>query len=222
MLAYVVGPVGNRALSSNLASVVKVFGDYPRAQWALHEATDIFEELGDHTGAAWSINQQGDIMRAQGDMAGARRLYQRALSAFREAGDPWGSARSLTDLAYIDCEQGDHSPAHSAFREALEIFAGLGYRRGMARALEGSACLALAQGHAERALKLAAAAAHLRQLISTPLHQAEQFKLDQTLLPAWESLGAAEGKRAWAEGSTMSVEKAIQYSLKESESATSG
>jgi predicted ATPase len=191
----------------NLANVVKVRGDYPRAQWALREAADIFEELGDRTGAAWSINQQGDIARAQGDMAAARGLYQRALSAFREAGDPWGSARSLTDLAYIDCEQGDHLAAHAAYREALEIFADLGHRRGMARALEGSACLALAQGHAERALKLAAAAAHLRQLISAPLHQAEQFKLDQMLLPAWESLSEAEGKRAWAEGSAMSLEK---------------
>jgi predicted ATPase/DNA-binding winged helix-turn-helix (wHTH) protein len=206
----------------NLANVVKVRGDYPRALWALREAADIFEELGDRTGAAWSINQQGDIARAQGDVAAARGLYQRALSAFREAGDPWGSARSLTDLAYIDCEQGNHLAARAACREALEIFAGLGHRRGMARALEGSACLALAQGHAERALKLAAAAAHLRQLISAPLHQAEQSKLDQTLLPAWESLNEAKGKRAWAEGSAMSLEKAIQYSLEEPESAISG
>jgi hypothetical protein len=112
--------------------------------------------------------------------------------------------------------------AHAAYREALEIFAGLGHRRGMARAMEGSACLALAQGHAERALKLAAAGAHLRQLTSAPLHQAEQSKLDQTLLPAWESLSEAEGKRAWAEGSAMSLEKAVQYSLEEPESAISG
>ena len=119
-------------------------------------------------------------------MAAARGLYQRALSAFREAGDPWGPARSLTDLAYINCEQGDHVAAHDACREALEIFASLRYRRGIARALEGSACLALAEGRTERALKLAAAAAHLRQSISAPLQQAEQSMLDQTLLPAWE------------------------------------
>ena len=206
----------------NLATVVKVRGDYPRARWALREAADIFEELGDRSGAAWSINQQGDIARAQGNVAAARGLYQRALSAFREAGDPWGCARSLTDLAYIDCEQGHHRAAHAACREALEIFAGLGHRRGMARALEGSACLALAQGHSERALKLAAAATHLRQLVSAPLHQAEQSKLDQTLLSAWMSIGEAEGTRAWAEGSAMSLEKAIQYSLEEPESAISG
>jgi predicted ATPase/DNA-binding winged helix-turn-helix (wHTH) protein len=203
----------------NLANVIAVRGDYAGAQWALHEATEIFEELGDRNGAAWSINQQGDIAREQGDLASARKLYQQALSAFQETGDPWGSARSLTDLAYIDCEQGNHLAAHAACREALEIFVGLGHRRGIALALEGSACLAMAQGDAERALKLAGAAAHLRQLISTPLHQAKQSKLDQSLLPAWESVGEAEGKRVWAEGSGMSLEEAIQYSLEEPESA---
>jgi len=206
----------------NLANVVKVRGDYPRARWALREATDIFEELGDRSGAAWSINQQGDIAREQGDLAAARGLYQQALSAFREAGDRWGSARSLTDLGCIDCEQGEHLAARTAYCEALEIFAGLGHRRGIARVLEGSACLALARGQAARALKLAAAAAHLRRLISAPLPQAEQRKLDQTLLPAWELLSEPERKGAWAEGSVMNLEQAIQYSLEKSESAISG
>ena len=204
----------------NLANVVKGRGDYARARWALREAADTFQELGDHTGAAWSINQQGDIARAQGDMAAARELYQRALSAFRDAGDPWGSARSLTDLGYIDCEQGDHSAAHAEYREALEIFAELGHRRGMARAMEGSACLALARGHAARALTLAAAAAHLRQQISAPLPQAEQSKLDGTLLLAWQALSESKGKSAWEEGSVMSLEKALEYSLRDLGSLT--
>jgi len=206
----------------NLANVVKIRGDYPRARWALSEATDIFEELGDRSGAAWSINQQGDIAREQGDLVAARELYERSLLAFREAADPWGAARSLTDLAYIDCEHGRHLTAHIACREALEIFASLGHRRGIARALEGSACLALAQGHAERALKLAAAAAHLRQLISAPLHLAEQSKLNQSISPAWEALSEEAGKRAWAEGSAMSMENAVQYSLEEPKPAISG
>ena len=205
----------------NLANVAKVRGDYPRAQMALREAAEIFEELGDRNGAAWSINQQGDIARAQGDMPAARKLYQHSLAAFRTAGDPWGSGRSLTDLGAIDCEQGDHVTAHAAYHEALEIFFGLGHQRGVARALEGSACLALARGHAARALTLAAAAAHLRQSISAPLPQAEQLKLDQTLLPAWKSLNKADGEAAWAEGSAMSVEKAVRYSLEEPGAAIS-
>jgi predicted ATPase/DNA-binding winged helix-turn-helix (wHTH) protein len=204
----------------NLGNVVKVRGDYPRARAALREATEIFEDLGDRSGAAWSTNQLGDIAREQGDLTAARELYLRALSAFRETGDQWGTARSLTDLAYLDCEQGNHSTAHAAYREAMRIFADLRHRRGIARALEGCACLALARGHAARALSLAAAAAHLRKLISAPLPQAEQLKLDQILQPAWESLTGPEGNGAWAKGSAMDMEKAVQYSLEEPESAT--
>jgi predicted ATPase/DNA-binding winged helix-turn-helix (wHTH) protein len=199
----------------NLANVVRVRGDHSRARRALSEAAEIFQELGDCSGRAWSINQQGDIARAQGDISAARELYKNALSIFRETGDAWGSARSLTDLAYIDCERGDHVSAEAACREALKIFAGLRHRRGIARALESSACLSLAQGDAERALKLAAAATHLRQSISAPLHKAEQLKLDQTLLLAWQSVTGGEGTRAWAEGSAMSLENAMQYSLNE-------
>ena len=205
----------------NLANVVKVRGDYSRARWALREAAAIFEELGDCSGAGLSINQLGDIAREQGDMAAARALYQQAFSAFRETGDRWGTARSFTDLGSIDCEQGDPLAAHAEYSEALQIFAALGHRRGIARVLEGCACLALAQGHAARALKLAAAAAHLRTQISACLPQDEQSKLDEKLLPAWESLRDLDGKEAWASGAAMSLEKAIQYCLEEPESAIS-
>jgi tetratricopeptide (TPR) repeat protein len=205
----------------NLANVIKVRGEYARAQWALRQATQLFEDLGDRSGAAWSINQLGDIAHEQGDLSAARELYQHALSVFRDAGDQWGSARSLTDLGSIDCELGDYSAAHTAHREAMKIFTDLGHQRGMARTLESSACLALARGNPARALKLGGAAAHLRKLISAPLPQAEQAKLDQTLVPAWELLSGSDGTDAWAEGSEMSLEKAVQYSLEEPEFANS-
>jgi predicted ATPase len=201
----------------NLANVVKVRGDYPRAWSALVEAADIFNRLGDHTGRAWCINQQGDLARAQGNMTAARDLYESALAAFREAGDPWGTARSLTDLAYIDCEQGEHAAADGEFREAIQMFAHLRHGRGIARALEGSACVAVAQGNAERALKLAAAGVRLRESISTPLHQPEKSRLDHMLLDAWQMLREPQARHAWEEGLAMSVESAIRYSLRDLE-----
>ena len=173
----------------------------------------MFEDLGDRSGAAWSINQQGDIAREQHNLVRARELYQQALSAFRKAGDRWGSARSLTDLGSIECEQGNFPGAQAAYHEAIEIFADLGHRRGIARILESSAGVAQAQGNAARALKLGGAAAHLRRLISAPLPQAEQSKLDQMLTPAWESLGEKNGTDVWVEGSGMSMDEAIRFSL---------
>ena len=209
-------PLATARCLHNLANVLKVRGGYLRAQAALTEATSIFEELGDHSGAAWSINQQADIARESGDPNAALDLYQRALAAFRRAGDRWGAARSLTDLGYAYCDRGDYAAAHAACREAITIFSDLGHRRGIARALEGSASLAVAQGQSMRALKLAAAAARLRWLVGAPLPPAEQSKLEQCLRIARESLGEAEDEEVWAEGSAMSLEKAIQYALDQS------
>jgi len=199
----------------NLANIAKLRGNFPRARVALREATAIFEEVGDRSGAAWSINQQGDIAREQGELDDAAEHYRLALDSFREAGDRWGCARSLADLGYVYCEQKKYDAAHKSYREALEIFAQLGHKRGMARAMEGSACLAAAHGEPERALKLAGAAQHLRRLVSVRLPPTEQSKLDHNLSLAWQALGEAEGKRAWGEGSAMSIENAIQYSLRE-------
>jgi predicted ATPase len=205
--------VGTARCLHNLGNVAKIRGDYARARLALAEAMQIFEQIGDGSGAAWALNQQGDVVKEQGDLAGARDLYQRALSAFRQADDRWGSARSLADLGTIACELGEQSSAYAAYRESLEIFASLEHRRGIARVLEGLACLALARGEAERALSVAAAAAHLRKTISAPLPPAEQSKLDQNLLNAWRQLGELEGQKAWNEGRAMSTEKAIQRAL---------
>jgi predicted ATPase/DNA-binding winged helix-turn-helix (wHTH) protein len=206
----------------NLANVVRVRGDYARARWALGEASNIFRELADRSGAAWSINQLGDIARATGESAAARESYRLALAAFREAGDPWGSARSLTDLAYIDCEETNHSDARAAFREAMETFALLGHRRGIARVLEGFASLALAEGHAARALTLAAAARQLRRLIGAYMSQSEQSSLDRRLAPAWKSISELDGKLAWTKGSAMTMEEAMQYVLAEPNAVSAG
>ena len=200
----------------NLANVVKIRGDYARAQMALREATDIFERVGDRSGAAWSINQRGDIEREKGDVGAARDCYQRALKAFRDAADRWGCARSLADLGHVYCQQTEYEAAQDAYREALQVFAELGHKRGMARVLDGLACLAAAQQHAARALKLAGAAEHLRRLAGTKLPPTEQLMLDEQLSSAWNSLAEADGKRAWAEGSALSIDAAIQYSLQES------
>jgi predicted ATPase/serine/threonine protein kinase len=201
---------------SNLANVAKTYRDYSRAQLALREATEIFQEVGDPSGAAWSINQQGDIEQEQGKLETASDFYERALRAFRIAADRWGAARSLADLASVYCQQRKYDSAHATYREALELFSKLGHKRGVARSMEGFACLAAARGQAGRALRLAAAASHLRQRISAPLPQVEQSKLDQNLSSAWESLGESEGKGVWAEGSLMESEAAIQHSLEES------
>jgi predicted ATPase/serine/threonine protein kinase len=201
-----------RALS-NLANVLKLQGDYDRAN-ALHvECLSIFQGLGDRTGVAWSLNYQGDIARDHGDTAAARRLYEQGLGIFRELSDRWGIAGTLADLGSLAREQGDYSTARALYGESVKLFQELDHKRGIARLLECFACSAATQLDAERSLRLAGAAAALRQNIGAPLTPAEQAKLQVGLQPAREALTDTVGTQAWLAGWALPVEKAIDEVL---------
>ncbi|MGA8222421.1 MAG: protein kinase [Candidatus Acidiferrales bacterium] len=201
-----------RALS-NLASVVKLRGDYARAHAIYGECLSIFRGLGDQTGVAWSLNHQGDVARDQGDSAAARKLYEEGLAIFRELGDRWGIAGALADLGNLAREQRNCAAAHTLYRESLRIFQELGHKRGVARLLECFACSAATQLQAERSLRLAGAAAALRQNIGAPLTPAEQAKLETILDGARRTLTNTSGTTAWLEGWDMPIEKAIDEVL---------
>ena len=201
-----------RALS-NLGSVVKLQGDYPRACSLYAECLSIFEGLGDRTGVAWSINYQGDVARDQGDSVAARTLYEQGLAIFREVGDRWGIAGTLADLGSLAREQWDYPTARAMYGESLKIFQELEHKRGIARLLECFACSAAAQLEAERSLRLAGAAAALRQNIGAPLTPSEQTKLEAALDQARQALAHAAGATAWLEGWARPVEKAIEEVL---------
>ena len=201
-----------RALS-NLANVVKMEGDFPRVRSLYVECLSIFKELGDRTGVAWALDYQGDVAREQGDFSAARILYEQGLAIFQELGDRWGIAGTLADLGNLAREQRDCAGAHGLYRESLNIFQELEHKRGVARLLECFACSAAAQFQAERALRLAGAAAALRQIIGAPLMAAEQAKLETLLHPAREVLSDRLGAAAWLEGWAMPVDQAIEEAL---------
>ena len=197
-----------RALS-NMASVLKLQGDFEHAHALYAECLAIFQGLEDSSGVAWSLNYQGDVAREQGDFVAARRLYEQALAIFRGAGERWGIAGTLADLGTLAREERDCPAAHAQFRESLKIFQELEHKRGIARLLECFACSAADQLQAERALRLAGAAAALRQNIGAPLTPAEQTKLETILDPARQSLSNTASAMAWLEGWNMPVDKAV-------------
>jgi len=201
-----------RALS-NLANVVKLRGDYARAHSLYAECLSIFQGLGDRTGVAWSLNYQGDVARDQGDSVAARALYEQGLAIFRELGDRWGIAGTLADLGSLAREQGNYPAARALYGESIKSFQELDHKRGIARLLECFACSAAAQFEAQRSLRLAGAAAALRQNIGAPLTPAEQAKLEAALEPARQALTNTAGVTAWLEGWALTVDKAIEEVL---------
>ena len=96
---------------------------------------------------------------------------------------------------------GNCAAALALYRESLKIFQELEHKRGIARLLECCACSRRCNSKPERSLRLAGAAAALRQNIGAPLTPAEQVKLETILESA--AAGADQHgarRRGWKVG----------------------
>jgi tetratricopeptide (TPR) repeat protein len=169
--------------------------------------------LGDRTGTAWALNHQGDLLREQGDLRAARALYEQALMIFRELGDQVGSARSLTDLGTLSSDEGAYDTAQNLYAEALALFCQLGETRDVTRLLEHIACATADQGNWDRAMRVAGAAAGLREKFATPLPPSTKANLERRLEAARQHLTTNAAATAWMEGIRMTSAKAVEYAL---------
>ena len=196
---------------SNLANVVKAQEEYAEASRLYEDSLAESVAMGDRSGAAVTLGNLGDLAREQQDFQAARSFYEQSLAGFREIGDPWGIATALTDLGSLAREDGDYERSHALHEEGLRLFEGLGHRRGIARLLEELARSASAQDRPARALRLAAAAAALRETIGSPQAEPAHSILEHALEPARSRLGVADSLAAWSEGRAMTLEKIVEY-----------
>jgi len=207
------GPSDLARALSNLANLLKLQGEFERASSLNEECLAMFRAAGDDAGVAWMLNYQGDVARGTSNSLAARSFYEQSLAAFRQLQDGWGIASTLSDLASLSRDQGDYSEAGSLYSESITMFRDLGHKRGIARVLECMAASAAAQSKAEQALRLAGAAASLRQQLGVPLAPAQQSKLEKSLEVARHSLSDAASLAAWMEGWAMPVHQAVQEAL---------
>ena len=202
--------------TSNLANTCKLKGDYARASSLYDECMQIFNQVGDGSGVAWSLNSKGDLARATGDIEGAHSLQQQSLAAFRRLGDNWGIAGTLHDLGTLHSDAGEHAQAQRLYAESLKHYRDLSHQRGVARVLESFAMSAVEQGRAEFALRMAGAAAALRQRLHAPLAASEQSRLESSLTQARQKIGNDQSSVIWMQGWAMSADEAAREALAQS------
>lgn len=200
-------------LLSNLGLNAHEQGQYEAALTPYQESLAIRRQLGNKWAIAISLNNLGNLAFDQGDYAQARTQLEEAVIMQREIGDRHHLANALHSLANVMRAQGDNEAARSRYNESLAISHALGDKWLLCYLLEDIGGLAARQGQAERALRLAGAAAVLRETINAPLPPADKDKLEQMLSLARHSLGDTVATLVTAEGRAWSLEQAIEYAL---------
>ncbi|MFQ5613726.1 MAG: tetratricopeptide repeat protein [Anaerolineae bacterium] len=204
---------GVASLLSNLGIIAQYQGDNETARQLYEQGLAIRDRLGDKWAIAVSLDNLGYLDLGQGNYEAARRRLEEAVSLQREVGDRYYLANALNNLGNAVRGQGDYETARALYAEGLAINRTLGDHRAIAYLLEDIGCLAVLQGRPRHALRLTAAAEVLREAAGAPLAPTEREDLERRLAPAHDSLGEAGAASALAEGSSMSLEQAIEQAL---------
>jgi len=193
---------------NNLCNVHHDQGAYGEARQLQEESLATFLDLGNKWGVAMARCDLGRSLHALGETSRARVLCEKSLDLRRRLGDRPGQAGARVALGQVAKAVHEYATARDHFARGLALAAEVGDRRGMARALEGLAVVSATEGQAEPALRLAAAAATLREALGAPPAPAEQAQLQRELASSTLALGREGTARVWAEGSGLSAEQA--------------
>ncbi len=211
---------GVASLLSNLGIIAWFQGSFAEARRLYEESLALRRELGDRWAIGNSLNNLGLVVRDLGDAAGARKLLEECVAINRELGDRWSIANALGSLADVALTQGDHAGAREFLVENIHVNRDLGDRTGLAFSLELFAQVAAARGRARVALRLAGAAAALRDSIGAPLSPSEKERLDRTLADGCRGLLPGLYGAFFEEGRRLSLEDAVALALSDEDART--
>jgi predicted ATPase/DNA-binding CsgD family transcriptional regulator/Tfp pilus assembly protein PilF len=188
-------------------------GDPSAAGDRFEESLTIRRDLGDVFGAAWSYFGLASVARLRGDGVAARTRYETCLVTFRALGERPTVASVLDGLGEVAIARGDFAEARERFAESLALYREMGSTRGVGIALSGFAALAAAGWRAERAVRLAGAAAALHEAGGSAIELIRHRGSEDWLAEARRALGETRAAAVWADGRALSQDAAIDYAL---------
>jgi predicted ATPase/class 3 adenylate cyclase/DNA-binding CsgD family transcriptional regulator len=189
-----------------VARVVFWQGDLARAQTLAEEGLARASETGITSAYAIALAMGGEISLAQGETTPARLLIEQSHTLCQEVGNQEMIAGTLSLLGKVLAAQGDHRASRALYEESL--LRGLSAVE-IAPTFEGLAVVAAAQGETTWAVRLWAAAAALRDSLSTPLPPFYRADSERSVAAAHAQLGEQAFAVAWAEGRGMTWEQAL-------------
>ncbi|HEY7199316.1 MAG TPA: tetratricopeptide repeat protein [Candidatus Dormibacteraeota bacterium] len=197
----------------NLALIACARRDWEAARGAFAESLATARDMGDEGAIGLVLCNLGPMLAHLGEHEAALAHLSEALAILHRQGDPVRVAMVLANLGMGALFRGHDDEAREHYRASLATLRDLGARRDLAESLEGMACLAARRRAWPRALRLAGAAAQMRETMGTVHSPFTQRLLDEWLDQARMAHGEAAARRAWDEGAGLSEDAAIALAL---------
>jgi tetratricopeptide (TPR) repeat protein len=190
-------------------SLVASFQDDPEAAERLaRESRLIFEELGSEVQVGRALMAEATAAWKKGDLSRARCLHEQALQINLAIEDVVTASSQLVGMGGIAFQQGHLEQALLDVSRALEMAVESGNAHTQLFALDSLASLVASERPVE-AVVLAGAACALREVHGGGW-TLESFGVENARTTAAGVLTEDEIERAWAEGSEMSLEAAVE------------
>ena len=181
------------------------------AQRALERGLLLMRAVDQGWGVSRALIGLGQLAQLRGDRASARAYYEEALPSLRAIDAGPELARCLSGLGRIALDQGDTVRARQALSESLTRGHAAGLRLGVARSLEAFAELIAMEGEPRQAVRVAGAAAALRETIGqAPIAGVRQERL---LAPIRKKLGEHVVAQLWGEGRNTTPQAAVAMAV---------
>jgi predicted ATPase/DNA-binding CsgD family transcriptional regulator len=210
---------GVAASLANLGNIAFDVAEYDRAAELYQESLGLYRGIDDRWGIALALNNLAIVLREQGEPERAVALHEESLRLRRELGDRGGVAQALDNLGRAALEQGDPQRATALLREGLLLARDLGHYADLPLTFEDLARAAAILGDLLRAARLWGAAEAARARLGTPMPMRRRSRYAAAIADARGRLGAAPFAAAWASGTHLSTEAAIEEALAEETSS---
>ena len=192
-------------------------GNFDAAERTALDALALARVAGAGHIVAAAHNVLGVLAIYRGNDRGAEQHQLEALAISEQLGDGWFAGQALINLSDITEGRGEWGSAVEYVRRALHISSRIGDRVQALFGIEAMAELRLRLGAPGAAARLLGAAHQHRSSMAHPLDAVERAELERIIEDARVSAGPVAFAIAWAEGTALALESAIDEAL-----ATSG
>lgn len=197
-----------------LGDATRALNDYDRAERHYRLAQHAFQELGDDAWAGISVNARAVVAFKTGALERAEELAQEGLRLLRFTGENRNTAEATGIIGEVARLRHDTVRAARYFGQALASLWEVGDRFAASQMVVYLSAVAVEQGHAEAATRLAgaASAAHV-EILRLQGDRLPTVVEQLVLARARQELGEAAFDRAWQGGRALSLDSAVAEAL---------